>query len=382
MNPLELKNNAQQMLEQNILAYWLRLRDHERGGFFGQVTGDEILVADAPRGAILNARILWTFSSAYRVLKPIANSQQLTAYLEAALDAKRYIEAHFLDREHGGCYWSVTADGEPLDTHKQFYAQAFMLYAFSEYIRATGDTSALPVADSFFRVLEEYGRDREHLGYVEAASRNWQPLTDMRLSDKDENTVKSQNTNLHVMEAYTAYFRIRPTGEVRAALELLINTFENCIMLPSGHLGLFFDEQWHPTNDHYSAGHDIECSWLIKEAADVLSIRCNDTVLRLAQAATEGLFPDGSIGEQTWWEEAEAVVGFVNLWQMTGNEKAWQQAVHTYQYIQEVLLDREHGEWFWSVAADGTPNRKEDKAGFWKCPYHNSRMCFELIERL
>lgn len=370
-----LKHSAQDVLENNILAYWLRLRDADRGGFYGQVTGDEVLVPDAPRGAILNARILWSFSSAYRILRK-------KEYLEAATQAKRYIEAHLIDLEHGGCYWSVTADGAPLNTHKQFYAQAFMLYAFSEYVRATGDKTALLLADSFFRVLEDYGRDREWGGYIEAASRDWQPLSDMRLSDKDENTVKSQNTNLHVMEAYTNYYRVAHNPVVREALISLIDTFKQHIMLPSGHLGLFFDEHWHPTNDHYSAGHDIECSWLLKEAADVLGIDCNDTVCRLAEASQEDLHDDGSIGERTWWEEAEAVVGFVNLWQMTGDTNAWEQAVHTYSYILNMLIDHEHGEWFWSVLPDGTPNRKEDKAGFWKCPYHNSRMCFELIDRL
>lgn len=388
MTPFELKQSARQVLEENILAYWLRLRDTKRGGFYGQVTGDELLVPDAPRGAVLNARILWSFSSAYRVLhKP--------EYLQAAQEAKRYIEAHFIDCEYGGCYWSVTAEGEPLDTHKQFYAQAFMLYAFSEYIRATGDESARPIAESFFCVLEQYGRDRQFGGYVEAASREWQPLTDMRLSDKDENTVKSQNTNLHVLEAYTNYYRIAPTAEVREALLSLIQTMQTKVILPSGHLGLFFDEQWQPTSAQFSAGHDIECSWLLKEAADILGIDCNNTVRRLAQAAQEDLHNDGSIGERTWWEEAEAVVGFVNLWQMTKcpnepindkmvNDKMvnWNMAIRTYSYILDKLIDREHGEWYWEILPDGTPNRMEDKAGFWKCPYHNSRMCIELLERL
>ena len=386
MTPTQLRQSAQEVLEENILAYWLRLRDTKRGGFYGQVTGEEILVPDAPRGAILNARILWSFASAYRVLKT-------KDYLEAAEEAKRYIEAHFIDREQGGCYWSVTADGKPLDTHKQFYAQAFMLYAFSEYIRATGDESARPIAESFFRVLEQYGRDRQYGGYVEAASRDWQPLTDMRLSDKDENTVKSQNTNLHVLEAYTNYYRIAPTSEVREALLSLINTMQERVILPSGHLGLFFDEQWQPTSAQFSAGHDIECSWLLKEAADVLGIDCDNTVRQLAQAAQEDLHDDGSIGERTWWEEAEAVVGFVNMWQhildkrqktkdKSRAEEYWRLAERTYGYILDKLIDKEHGEWFWEILPDGTPNRKEDKAGFWKCPYHNSRMCYELIERL
>lgn len=393
MTPTELKQSAREVLEENILTYWLRLRDMERGGFYGQVTGDEVLVPDAPRGAILNARILWSFASAYRILHK-------SEYLQAAEEAKRYIEEHFIDKEHGGCYWSVTAEGEALDTHKQFYAQAFMLYAFSEYIRATGDKTALPTAESFFRVLEDYGRDRQFGGYVEAASREWKPLTDMRLSDKDENTVKSQNTNLHVLEAYTNYYRIAPTAEVCEALLTLIQTMQTKVILPSGHLGLFFDEQWQPTSAQFSAGHDIECSWLLKEAADVLGIDCDDTARQLAQAAQEDLHDDGSIGERTWWEEAEAVVGFVNMWQVTQNRPAtperektadaerekpimyWLLAERTYGYILDKLIDKEHGEWFWEILPDGTPNRKEDKAGFWKCPYHNSRMCYELIERL
>lgn len=369
-----LKVSARQILESDILAYWLKLRDHERGGFYGRVDGDEQCHPDAPRGAVLNARILWAFSAAYRVLGK-------KEYLDAAQEAKRYIETHFMDPEYGGCYWSVSADGAPLDTHKQFYAQAFMLYAFSEYIRATGDMTAMATADSLFRLIEEYGRDRKYLGYIEAASRNWQPLSDMRLSDKDENTIKSQNTNLHILEAYTNYLRIRPLSEVRGALSLLIDTFEHYIMLPSGHLGLFFDEQWHPTNDHFSAGHDIECSWLMNEAADVLGIDCTPTVLRLAEAAKEGIHPDGSIGEQTWWEQAEAVVGFLNLWQITNDQSPMELALRTYSYIQDVLIDRTHGEWFWAVLPDGTPDRTQDKAGFWKCPYHNSRMCLEIIER-
>lgn len=375
MTPAELKASAQQVLEENILAYWLKLRDHERGGFYGRVDGDEQCHPDAPRGAVLNARILWAFSAAYRVLGK-------KEYLDAAQEAKRYIETHFMDPEYGGCYWSVSADGAPLDTHKQFYAQAFMLYAFSEYIRATGDLSVLLTAEAFFRVLENYGRDRVWGGYVEAASRDWHALDDMRLSDKDENTVKSQNTNLHVLEAYTNYYRIAPTPVVREALLSLIDTFQRHIILPSGHLGLFFDEQWNPTNDHYSAGHDIECSWLLKEAADVLGIDCTPTVIRLAEAAKEGIHPDGSIGEKTWWEQAEAVVGFLNLWQITNDQSPMELALRTYSYIQDVLIDRTHGEWYWSVLPDGTPDRSNDKAGFWKCPYHNSRMCYELIERL
>ena len=144
MNPSDLRLSAQQLLEQNILPYWLHKMRDPNGGFYGRRDGYDRLHTDAERGAVLNARLLWAFSAAYRVLHE-------PAYLEAADWTKRYIEAHFIDREYGGCYWSVTAEGKAQDTHKQFYAQAFMLYAFSEYIRATGDETARPIADSFFR---------------------------------------------------------------------------------------------------------------------------------------------------------------------------------------------------------------------------------------
>jgi mannobiose 2-epimerase len=396
MTPTQLRQSAQTVLEENILAYWLRLRDKERGGFYGQVTGDEILVPDAPRGAILNARILWTFSSAYRVLKPMANGQQLTAYLQAAQEAKRYIEAHFIDKEHGGCYWSVTAEGEALDTKKQTYAIAFTIYGLSEYARATGDKEALNAAIRLFHDIESHAFDAENIGYVEALARDWQPIADMRLSEHDENGSRTMNTHLHVLEAYTSLLRVWRDPVLERQLRILIRIFATRLYnAQTGHLGLFFDDTWQPIASRHneSPGHDIEAAWLLTEALEVLgddalTAELMPIVRHIARASEDGIFD-----ETQWWTYCEAVIGYVDQWQhlldksqktkdKSRAEEYWQMAERAYAFITNKLIDREHGEWFWEILPDGTPNRKEDKAGFWKCPYHNSRMCFELIERL
>lgn len=388
MTPFELKQSARLVLEENILAYWLRLRDTKRGGFYGQVTGDEVLVADAPRGAVLNARILWSFSSAYRVLhKP--------EYLQAAQEAKRYIEARMIDREHGGCYWSVTAEGEPLDTKKQTYAIAFTIYGLSEYARATGDKEALHAAIRLFHDVESHAFDADNIGYVEALTRDWQPIADMRLSEHDENGSRTMNTHLHVLEAYTSLLRVWRDPVLERQLRTLIRIFATRIYNEqTGHLGLFFDDTWQPIASRHndSPGHDIEAAWLLTEALEVLgdealTAELVPVVRHIARASEEGIF-----AETQWWTYCEAVIGYVDQWQHliksrepraeSRAEEYWQLAEHAYKFITDKLIDREHGEWYWEILPDGTPNRKEDKAGFWKCPYHNSRMCIELIERL
>lgn len=368
----DFKTSAKEVLESNILPFWLNRMLDPKGGFYGRMDGHNNLHADAPRGTILHARILWSFSAAYRIL----NNPD---YLRAAQHAKDYIEAHMLDREFGGAYWSVNPDGTPLDAHKQIYAMAFLIYAYAEYFRATQDQQALQTAIELFHTIERYGRDRIYKGYIEAAARDWSPIEDMRLSDKDENTVKSQNTNLHVLEAYTNLYRVWQDDELRQALDELIQVFQNHILQPSGHLGLFFDEQWQATNDRFSPGHDIECSWLIDEAAAVIGQNIDPTIRQLAQAATQARHDDGSLGELDWWTQAETVLGYYNLYRRFGDQQALHYAEQAWQYIRNHFIDYTNGEWFWGILPDGSPDTENDKAGFWKCPYHNSRMCLKLI---
>lgn len=389
-----MKTEMQDVLQKNILRFWLdKMVDQEHGGFYGRIDGHEHLHADAEKGAILNARILWAFSAAYRVLGD-------KTYLEAASRAKHYIIDYFIDPEYGGVYWSLDCNGKPLDTKKQFYAIGFAIYGMSEYARATGDAEALKVAIDLYRCIEEHALDHEYNGYIEAMTRDWQPIADMRLSELDANYPKSQNTHLHIIEPYTNLYRVWKSDELKASLHNLIDIFTDRILNPeTHHLDLFFDMDWkRGAGALESYGHDIECSWLIHEAALVLGDaevlkKVEPIVEMVAKASEKGLNADGSMVHEAnldtgyvdsdlhWWVQAEAVVGFFNIYQYFGDESALQKAEHCWTYIKENLIDNENGEWHWSRRKDGTLNLDDDKAGFWKCPYHNSRMCLEIIER-
>ncbi len=417
-----MKREMQDVVKNNILRFWMeKMLDREQGGFYGRIDGQGVLHKDAEKGAILNARILWSFSAAYRVLKT-------PEYLKMAKRAKEYIINHFIDKEYGGVYWSLDNKGNPLDTKKQFYAIGFAIYGMSEYARATGDREALECALQLFDCIEEHALDHQYNGYIEACTREWGEIADMRLSELDANYPKSQNTHLHIIEPYTNLFRclkeldttesvnyvpvigaVLPVdvavpqetkNRVEAALRNIINIFTDRILNPeTHHLDLFFDMDWTRGAGHLeSYGHDIECSWLIHEAAlvlgdsDVLK-KVEPIVQMVAQASEKGLRPDGSMIHEAnldtghvdddlhWWVQAENVVGWFNLYQYFDDEQALDRAVRCWQYIKDNLIDYENGEWYWSRHPDGTLNTVDDKAGFWKCPYHNSRMCLEIIER-
>ena len=380
-------------LTRNILPFWMeKMEDEVHGGFLGRISGTGTEDGSAAKGAILNARILWTFSAAYRILgKP--------EYLAAATRAKREIIDKFYDKEYGGVYWSLTPEGLPDDTKKQIYALGFAIYGLSEYSRATGDAEALEYAIRLFHDIERHSFDKGKNGYFEAFGREWGPIEDMRLSDKDINECKTMNTHLHILEPYTNLYRIWKDRELEKQLRNLICLFmEKILDQETGHLRLFFDEDWRSSHDIISYGHDIEASWLLHEAAEVLGDKTLLEKTRLASvsvadAASEGYIPGGGMiyefhgdtaavdADRHWWVQAETVVGYYNLWQMTGREDALKKALGCWEFIKEHIVDREGGEWVWSLRADGTANTDDDKAGFWKCPYHNGRMCLEIIER-
>ena len=400
-------------IEQNILPFWIHFQDEENGGFYGRMTGDGVIDKEASKGGILNARILWSFSASYRVLgKP--------EYLAAATRAKDYILEHFLDPVYGGTYWELDYKGNPIDTKKQFYALGFMLYGMSEYVRALRqrpDASvsesdiqkALDVCISLFTCIEEHSLDEVYNGYIEACTREWGEIADMRLSELDANYPKSQNTHLHIIEPYANFYRVlkeEPSSvlpvllKVETSLRNLIDIFCDKILNPeTHHLDLFFEMDWtRGAGWLESYGHDIECSWLLHEAALVLGdkevlAKVEPIVQLVAKASEKGLNADGSMTHEAnldtgyvdddrhWWVQAETVVGFYNIYQHFGDEAALQKALRCWQYIKDNLIDNELGEWYWSRDPERKINRKDDHAGFWKCPYHNSRMCLEIIER-
>ena len=388
------KKEMQDVLTGNILPFWINnMVDRENGGFYGRIDGHGNLHPDAEKGGILNARILWTFSAAYRVLgKP--------EYLEMATRAKDYILAHFYDKEFGGTYWSLDCHGNPKDTKKQFYAIGFMIYGLSEYVRATDDKQALDYAIRLFECIEEHSLDVLYNGYIEACTREWGEIADMRLSELDANYPKSQNTHLHIIEPYANLYRVWKDERLEKALRNIIGIFTDKILNPeTNHLDLFFEKDWTRGAGHLeSYGHDIECSWLMHEAALVLGDadilkKVEEIVPLVAKASEKGLNPDGSMIHEAnldtghadndlhWWVQAEAVVGFYNIYQHFGDESALDKSLRCWQYISDKLIDYEAGEGYWSRRPDGSLNQDDDKAGFWKCPYHNGRMCLEIIER-
>lgn len=375
-----------------ILAYWKRCTpDLVHGGFAGKIDHENNLVPDAPKGAVLHARILWTFSAAFRYTNN---------YDDAAIAAKAYdyINRYFVDTTYGGVYWSITADGQPLDRKKQVYAVSFVIYALAEYYRLHPKQEVLLKAQELYRLLTVHANDAEHGGFIEALAEDWSKMDDYRLSDKDSNTPKSMNTMLHVMEAFTNLYRVWPDKELKQHLTALIQIFCDKIIHPvTGHLQLFFSENWVAQDHDVSFGHDIEASWLVQEAAEVLGNEellsiAKQKAMQMAYATVKGLDGDGSLWnesdttythwsrEKHWWPQAEAMVGFFNAWQLTGNEIWLQRSLRSWEFVKTVLKDPA-GEWHWGVDAN-YKTLQEDKAGFWKCPYHNSRACMELITRI
>ncbi len=385
---LVLRREARRELTDHLAPFWLnRTLDHERGGFVGRIDGKGRVDAGAPKGAVLNARILWFFSAA-------ARSLGRADCLAAARRARSYLTGPLTDPEYGGVYWTVDPEGRPLDTRKLVYAQAFALYGLAEYYRTEPSGDVLETALRLYRLIETHAADETYGGYHEAFSRRWEPLEDARLGADDDDAPKSMNTHLHLLEAYTALYRIRPDAGLRSRLSALLALFEERIVDErTGHLRKFFTRDWQPTTDAVTYGHDIEASWLIREAAGALGeSRPYARAAALAGAALEGVDRDGGLmnegrpggvtdTDKHWWPQAEAVIGFLDAYRATGERPYLEAARGAWAFIRRVMVDAEGGEWFFRVSREGRPYREEDKVGLWKCPYHNGRACLEVLRR-
>jgi len=388
----DLRNEAEEELK-NILSFWKNHTvDHNNGGFFGKINNANVIDADAPKGSVLNARILWTFSSAYIHFKQ-------ESYLEAAKRAYDYIRHFIIDPKFGGAYWTVDVNGRPAETKKQVYACAFVLYGLSEYYSASMDEEALEEAIELYHLMVARAHDKIFGGYYEAFTRDWKEITDQRLSNKDANEKKSANTNLHIVEAFANLYRIWPDESLKAQIIDLLNIFlEKIIDHHNNHLRLFFDEQWNNKPALISYGHDIEAAWLLPECATIirdehLVAKLREASIRLTNAAMNGIDTDGGlwyeydlreeklIREKHWWPQAEAVVGFINAWQISSETRYADAALNCWNFIRTHLLNPT-GEWYWGIDEHGLPMNGYDKVGIWKCPYHNSRACLQIISRL
>lgn len=398
----------------DILPFWEKNACDTRPGcegFYGSISSSGQADAEAPRSIVMTSRFLWTYSAAARHFKN-------PALLKMADFAYRTIVSKYWDSENGGVYWSVLPDGTPCVSKKQIYGEAFCCYGLCEYAAAIKELrqdvlseEAMNYALDIYNFLEQYAFDSKDGGYLEACAQNWSPTDDMILSPKDMNCPKSMNTNLHVMEAYTNLYRTLPVvfsdakairAEVGDSLAALVRLTVEKILQPDAHLGMFFDMKWNPLSDEISYGHDIEASWLLWEAAcelkdDELKSEIKETVIKVAETALNEGFdhengcmenflrsePEGKVRDRTrvWWNQAEAMNGFYNAWEMTGETK-YSDACHAeWNWILNHQKDRENGEWWNEVDVNGNPVLTEDKGGNWKTSYHNGRTCLELLRR-
>jgi mannobiose 2-epimerase len=383
---------ATQELRQDILPFWLQhARDAKRGGFVGRIGQDMTVYPDAPRGTLLTSRILWTFSAAYRRFRD-------PQYVDMAQWAYRDLVDRGFDPQQGGLFWSVAPDGKPVDARKHIYGQAFGVYGLSEYYRATHDQAALDRAIALYRLIEEKARDHQHGGYFESFTRDWKRDEVGQRQIMGNRGPKSQNTHIHILEAYTNLLRVWPDPGLRESVHALTDLMLTRIIDPkTHHLILFFHDDWTPISDEVSYGHDIELSWLVVEAAtalgdDSLIARAKQVAVEMANATlAQGIDRDGGVFNEAnpkgltdpnkdWWPQAEATVGFLNAYQISGDPRFYRASRHTWEFIQATCIDRKNGDWYESVTRSGEP-RVRSKLSVWKCPYHNSRACLEIIER-
>lgn len=379
----------------NILSFWAQdAINPKTKQFYGKISGDGTPNPTAHKGIIMYSRILWTFSAAARFYKD-------ERYLVTANKAKSFIEKHFYDKKHGGYFWEVSHDGTPLIRKKQVYAQAFVMYAYAEYYLATKQDRALSKAMDIFYLLETHCYDVQHGGYFEAFSESWKKLDDVRLSDKDMNLPKGMNTNLHVLEAYSCLFEASKNPHVKKALAGLIDIFNEKIIDANGHVIIFFSEDWQPKTYEISYGHDIETSWLLWDAAELVNnpeqlTKIRTRVLQMVEVfLAEGYDAEAHAvyyelhtttnkrdADRHWWVQVEAMEGLANAYAMTKHEPYLETVFDIWKYTSSHLIDRTNGEWFWRVSQSNQPYPADPKISMWKCPYHNSRALMRVISKI
>ena len=375
---------------QVIIPFWKSLRDNVHGGYYGLMDYELNLEKEAVKGCVLNSRILWFFSSAYLAL----NDESL---LEEAKHAYQFLVNHCLDRVNGGVFWSLNYDGSPSDTTKHTYNQAFSIYALSVYYEATRDVSALEMAWGIFNMIET--RCRDEIGYMEAFDRTFQPVANDKLSENGVIAHKTMNTLLHIFEAYTELYRV--TGDQRVAdrLKWILDQFAEKVYNPKLHRQeVFFDKQMNTILDLHSYGHDIETAWLVHRGVQVLGdTSYEQRMIPIIKDLTENTYKKAFDGRalyneceqgvvdrhRVWWVQAEALLGFLNGWQIDPERTEYRDAVKAlWNYINNHFVDRRKGsEWFWLVSEEDRPVEGKPIVEQWKCPYHNGRMCLEIIRR-
>jgi len=391
----DLRTTRQELTQElkDILAYWQKYApDPVNGGFYGQVDYQNVPKKDAAKGIVLNSRILWTFSAA-------ARHTQHDEYLSYAERAYTYLEQFFRDKQYGGVYWLVDYKGQPLLPIKQQYGEAFTIYGLSEYYRATKHQPALDFAKEIYGLMVKHAFDAKRGGFYESLTQDWKGMADDYVISKKENKeTKTMNTHLHILEAFTNLYRAWPDKGLNGQIRGLLDVFLNHIIDPKTYrMNLFMDDDWKVRRTAISYGHDIEASWLLVESAEALHDealikKIKDVSVKMARAASTGLDTDGGMNyekepdghlnrERSWWVEAEAMVGFFNAYQLTKEKQFLDKSLQTWAFIKKYILDTKNGEWYSGVDGDHKILGNQ-KISQWKCSYHNSRSCMEMIDRI
>lgn len=385
-----MREEVREHLVNGIIPFWQSMRDDVFGGYYGYMDFNQKLDRRAVKGCILNSRITWFFSNAYKVLGD-------EALLREARHGYEFLKKYCLDREYGGVFWSVEYNGNPEDTTKHTYNQAFSVYALSSYYEASKDEESLKIAEELYHIIEEKCMDKE--GYLEAFDREFCPVENDKLSENGVIADKTMNTLLHVFEAYTEFYRVTGKKEVKERLKWILDLIAEKIYNPVLHRQeVFFDAHYHSILDLHSYGHDIEAAWLIDRGVEVIKEpeyeeKMNPITRALTRQVYETAFDGHSMSnecergdvdtDRVWWVQAEAVVGFLNAYQKDTEEIKYLQASKAiWQYIKEYVIDkRRASEWFWLLDEKGRPYENKPIVEPWKCPYHNGRMCLEVIRR-
>lgn len=388
---MNMKEEITKHLTDDIIPFWKNLRDDEFGGYYGYLDYDLKLDKKAEKGCILNSRITWFFSNAYTLLKD-------KSLLEEADHGYEFLKEHCIDKEYGGIYWSMKYDGTPLDTTKHTYNQAFCIYALSSYYEASGKQEALDLARKLYKLIEEKCTDDQ--GYLEAFTRDFQPESNEKLSENGVLAEKTMNTLLHVLEAYTELYRVSKDEEVGNRLRWIMDTFADKVYNPKlKRQEVFFDKDYNSIIDLHSYGHDIETAWLMDRSLEVLGDAAYiEKLTPITKALTENIYNVAFDGRslsnecdkgvvdtnRVWWVQAETIVGFLNGYEKDPSKTQYKEAAEAnWQFIKDHVIDKRQGsEWYWLVRQDGSPVEGKPIVEPWKCPYHNGRMCMEVIRRL
>ncbi|HVN79774.1 MAG TPA: AGE family epimerase/isomerase, partial [Terriglobia bacterium] len=310
------------------------------------------------------------------------------------------------DKERGGYYFVVSREGHVIDSTKQLNPMSYVMEGLAEYALAFNDAGARREALDLFDAIDRHTHDNEHGGYRIAFTADWDWLKDYEPGPNASGSYgrKSYDWHLGLVEAFATLYDVTGDTRVRSRLTELLDLFVGKIIdAEQGYGRFYFTDDWKVADRDGDSkeceyGLDLEASWLLVQAADRIGRNRDAAIQRASLALVDHVLRDGfdkqhggvyrtgpatgPAGNQDmgWWQQAEALVAFLNAYQISGNGKYWQAFELEAQFIMDHFADHEYGEWYTSVFKDGRIDT--EKVGPWKAPYHVTRACLEVISRL